>query len=199
MRGLFARAALATALAATPTALQAANYSESSLGDISGTPAAPSTWLLEAGANVLSGSAGTASDFDILTFTVPVGHQLDSLFLDLFQNQGTPLSFLGLQSGSTWTTGLGGGVLAGDLLGYDIFSSSEVGTDRLPQIGFNGDSSGNPFTPPLPSGAYTMLLQDTFSTFSYQFTLNVSSVPEPATFGLAALGLVGIVRLRMKR
>lgn len=198
MRRLFSRAWLAAMLASAPTVANAANYDEAMLGDLSGTPATPTVWAIGAGANVLKGSAGTDADYDLVTFTVPVGHQLDSLILDLHEIQGYQ-SFLGLQAGSTWTTGLGGGVQGPTLLGYDLFNPGEVGSDRLPWISENGNTEGTQFTPPLPSGAYTMLLQDTASEFNYQFTLNVSAVPEPAAMGLAAFGLLGICRLARRR
>jgi hypothetical protein len=47
----------------------------------------------------------------------------------------------------------------------------------------------------LGSGTYAMLLQDTGSVYNYQFTFNVSAVPEPGTLSLAAIGLIGIARL----
>jgi len=198
MKRLFARAWLAAAVALAPAAANAANYDESISGDLSGLPAVPTTWNLAAGANVLKGSAGTSSDYDILSLTIPAGHQLDSLMLDAYQNQGYA-SFLGLQTGSTWTAGLGGSVDGEALLGWDLFDVGYVGTNRLPDIALNGDTIGPQFTPPLGSGTYAMLLQDTGSTYNYQFTFNVSAVPEPGTLSLAALGLIGIARLARRR
>lgn len=198
MRRLFSRTWLAAVLAIAPTAVQAANYDEAVQGDLSGTTATPTVWAIGAGANVLKGSAGTDADYDLVTFTIPAGHQLDSLILDLHEIQGYQ-SFLGLQAGSTWTTGLGFGVDGPALLGYDLFNPGEVGSDRLPWISENGNTNEPQFTPPLPSGAYTMLLQDTASEFNYQFTLNVSAVPEPAAIGLAVFGLLGICRFACRR
>lgn len=198
MKGLFARAWLAAAVALAPTAINAANYDESSLGDLSGVPAVPTPWNLAAGANVLKGSAGTSSDYDILALTIPVGHQLDSLTLDAYQNQGYA-SFLGLQTGSTWTAGLGSVVDGQALLGWDLFDVGFVGTNRLPDIALNGNTISPQFTPPLGSGTYAMLLQDTGSTYNYQFTFNVSAVPEPGTLSLAAVGLLAIGRLARRR
>ena len=198
MGRLFARAWLAAAVALAPAALHAANYDEAVLGDISGIPATPSTWNLEAGANILKGSAGTQSDYDLLTFVIPAGHQLDTLFLDAHQLQGYA-SFLGIQTGSTWTAGLDWSVDGKKLLGWDLFSSSYLGTNRLPDIATNGNTVSQQFTPPLGSGTYTLLLQDVQTAFSYQFTFNVSAVPEPATLSLAAVGLLAIGRLARRR
>ncbi len=198
MRRLFARASLAAALALAPAIGQAADYDEAVLGDISNDPAAPSTWMLAAGANVLKGSAGTSSDYDVLSFTLPAGHQLDALTLDAFQMQGFA-SFLGIQAGSAWTTGLGWSVDGEALLGWDLFNAESVGTDRLPEIAMNGNTIAPQFAPPLGSGTYTLLLQDTATRFDYQFTFHVSAVPEPATWGLAALGLLGVGRGARRR
>jgi hypothetical protein len=197
MRSPLARVCLAIVVGIAPTSLRAADYFESLLGDISGTPEAPSPWLLELGANVLNGAAGV-SDYDILAVTVPTGHQLDSLVLDAYQNQSA-LSFLGLQAGATWTAGVGWSVDGAALKGHDLFGSTEVGQDRLPQIGFVGDLNDNTFTPPLGSGVYSILLQDTQTPFTYQFTFNVSAIPEPATISLAAFGLLWFARLRRDR
>lgn len=198
MKRLFAQAWLAAAMALAPAAAFAANYDESISGDLSGVPAAPSIWNLNVGANVLKGSAGTSSDYDIVSFTIPAGHQLDSLTLDAYQNQGYA-SFLGLQTGSTWTAGLGGSVDGEALLGWDLFDLGFVGTNRLPDIALNGNTISPQFTPPLGSGTYAMLLQDTASTYNYQFTFNVSAVPEPGTLSLAAVGLLAIGRLARRR
>jgi hypothetical protein len=198
MKRLFARAGLAILLVIAPRIAGATNYYESLLGDISGVPAAPSMWNLDAGPNILHGSAGTSSDYDILSLTIPAGHQLDSLTLDAYQNQGRA-SFLGLQSGSTWTAGLGNEVDGQALLGYDLFDVGLVGTNRLPDIALMGNTMSPQFTPPLGSGTYAMLLQDTGSAFNYQFTFNVSAVPEPATLSLAAIGLLAIGRLARRK
>ena len=198
MRRLLSRAWLAAMLAIVPVIAIAANYDEAVQGDLSGTPASPTAWSIGPGANVLKGSAGTSADYDLVTFTIPVGHQLETLTLDQHVIQGYQ-SFLGLQAGSAWTAGLDWGVDGTALLGYDLFGTGDVGTDRLSWISDNGNTIGPQFTPPLPSGTYTMLLQDVQTEFSYQFTLNVSAVPEPATMGLAAFGLLVVCRLARPR
>lgn len=174
----------------------AATYNEGVDGDLSDNPAAPTAWMLEAGANALIGAAGlgTTADFDLIAFTVPAGHQLDSLTLNSFSNSGSYQSFLGMQAGAAWTTGFDFGVAGETLLGWVLFDPGDVGSNLLPEIGVNGAAFvlNGGFTPPLGSGTYTMLLQDTASQFTYGFTLNVSAVPEPATAGLAAIGLLGV-------
>jgi hypothetical protein len=188
---------LTAALACLPGIAVAANYDESVNGDLSGIPATPTSWSVSEGANAIKGTAGTGSDYDIVHINVPAGHQLTSLYLDAYSNL-SPQSFLGLQSGSTWTAGTGGMVNGGALIGYVLFDAGMIGANLLPDMGINGQAFGPGFTPPLPTGDYTFLVQDTQTPFSYQFTFNVAAVPEPATISLAALGLLAITRIRRR-
>lgn len=76
----------------------AADYHESVDGDLSGTPETPTPWLLSNGPNDLSGDAGTTGgmlDVDLVAFTVPDGHQLDSITINYLNDETD--AFLGLQ------------------------------------------------------------------------------------------------------
>lgn len=197
MKRFLHQALFAAALACLPSVASAANYDEAVGGDLSGIPATPTTWSLGAGANSIKGTAGTSSDYDIVHINVPVGHQLTSLYLDAYSNL-SPQSFFGIQAGSAWTDGTGNMIGGTSLLGYILFDAGMVGTNLLPDMGVNGQAFGPGFTPPLPTGDYTFLIQDTQTPFSYQFTFNVAAVPEPATITLAALGLLAITRIRRR-
>jgi hypothetical protein len=57
-----------------------------------------------------------------------------------------------------------------------------------------------PFAIPLGSGAYTMLIQDVDTSFDYTLTFYAAStVPEPSTAALLAVGAVGCCRARSRR
>lgn len=175
----------------------AANYDEGVNGDLSANAGAPTAWALEAGDNLLTGAAGvgaTEADYDLITFTIPAGHQLDALTLTDFSLSVSYVSFLGLQSGATWTAGFDWGVVGDSLLGWVLFDPGYVDKNMLPEIGVNGEAFNEDggFTPPLASGIYTMLLQDTVGALTYGLNFSVSAIPEPSTLGLGALGLLGV-------
>lgn len=183
------------ALALLANVAAAANHFEGVNGDLSDNPAAPTVWALDAGNNSITGSAGVGSlgsDYDLFTFTVPTGMQIDSVTLDSYSNPGYA-SFLGLQATPTWTTGFDFGVDGDTLLGWVLFDSSYTGSNMLPEMGANGGGfATGGFTPPLGAGTYTVLLQDYATAFSYGLTFAVSAVPEPATVGLAVFALIGV-------
>ena len=171
--------------------LYAISYDEGVNGDLSGTPATPTSWgTLDAGGNTLIAAHG-AGDFDLLSFSVAPGQALASVVLNSMA--GDDRSFAGMQSGAVWTEGLGFAINAANLLGWTHFGTAEVGVgagigdDILDNIGLGANAIG--FTPPLPSGTYTILLQETAQvTVGVTMTFNV--VPEPTTLGLGLLGLV---------
>jgi hypothetical protein len=164
---------LATLLLVAPA--RGADYDESTLADFSGTPASPTTIQLDAGANVVAGSAG-AGDFDLLHFSIPIGSALESLTLSSYINPFNAVSFIGLSSGAVWQAGLDFDVDPTKLLGWNHIAatgSSGIGSDLLI------DMSVAPFTPgfarPLPPGDYTLLVQDTDNVVSYALTFNLAS------------------------
>ena len=60
--------ALAVAWLAFAGVAQAAAYDDAA-NDLSDTPATPTPWTLELGANTLTGAAGSGTDFDLVAIT----------------------------------------------------------------------------------------------------------------------------------
>jgi hypothetical protein len=199
--GAFAVALLACYAAINPA--NAAAYDEAILGDLSDTAASPTPWVLSAGANPLIGTAGTnalagIADFDLVAIEIPVGHQLDSITLVSYVNPDVfAMSFIGLQAGSPWLDGFGFDIVGYSLMGWTHIQTPMAGVDLLPHI----QSHANPpeFTLPLPSGVYTMLLEDVDTTISYSLLYNVSAVPEPGSVALLATSITGAAALRRRR
>jgi hypothetical protein len=188
-----ASAALLLIIVSSPAHLRAANYNEAVNGDLSGNVASPtSLGTLGVGATTVSATFG-GGDFDLLNFTLGPGTRLNSITLNSYT--GTSFSFTALESGSTWTAGLGGAVNPAVLLGWTHISGGLVGTDILDNFGAASPAIG--FTPPLQAGTYTMEIQDTGGAVSGSFTLNV--VPEPSSLVLAALGLTGLLACARRR
>ena len=188
--------------AATDVA-HAATYDEAILGDLSGTAAAPTPWTLEAGANPLIGTAGVnalagTADFDLVAIEIPVGHQLDSITLVSYVNPDVfAMSFIGLQAGSPWLDGFGFDIAGYWLMGWTHIQTPMAGVDLLPLI----QSHANPpeFTLPLPSGVYTMLLEDVDLTISYSLLYNVSAVPEPGSMTAIGAASATLCVMRCRR
>ncbi|MBL9163025.1 MAG: hypothetical protein JNL18_09850 [Planctomycetaceae bacterium] len=152
-----------------------ANYDESVLSDLSGTPATPTTIQLDLGDNKVIGSAG-AGDFDLIQFSIPSGRFLQALTLTSYVNPFNAASFVGLGAGITWPAGLDFDVDPAKLMGWNHIAatgSSGVGADLLV------DMSVAPFTPgfqrPLAAGDYTLLVQDTDNIVSYHLTFSLGA------------------------
>lgn len=173
-----------------------AAYDESVLGDLGSVPQAPTPWTLELGANPLTGTAGGnffagTSDYDLVSFTVPQASRLDSIIVANYENVDEfSMSFLGLQAGSPWLDNLGWDIQGYWLLGWMHLQSSMEGVDVLEEMWSNSASSA--FQLPLPSGVYTLLIEDVDTVMSYSLVFNVTAVPEPAAAGLLALGAAAL-------
>lgn len=186
-------------------------WNESVSGDLSGNQAAPNGFTLALGTNAIIGnlritSAGDNQDWIMLA--VPGGLQLSAVVLKAYSstdNQG----FTGVQAGTNF---VGSAVSAGSYLGYAHFGTGAqngslaptnlVGVDILPIMGNTNLAAGSQgFLPPLASGNYTFLIQQTGSAqTSYEFDYVTTAVPEPSTLLLMGFGLTALfVAHRPKR
>lgn len=192
--------ALLTCLTASFVA--AASYSETIDGELSAIAASPTPWALNAGANVLTGAAGTdhaagSVDYDLLALTVPAGHQLDSITILAYANQSAfGASFFALQAGAPWLDGFGWNISGFWLMGYAHVHASDVNKDLLPLIHENAPPPE--FTLPLASGVYTMLIEDIDTPFNYSLQFNVSAVPEPSSLAIGGLACAGLAAFRRR-
>ena len=167
---------LGAALIALTANSLAFGYVETVDGDLSGDINAP-TFIPLSAVTPISGTMG-GGDFDIATFTVGASQSLVGLTIDSWAGP-TGVSFWGLVSGSTWSTGLGGGVSAGALLDFGLFSDADIGSNQL--------------STPLGPGDYTLLIQDTGAPHDYGITLSAVPIPGAAwLFGSALAGFFGL-------
>lgn len=186
------RMTLLAILAGSPAVVLAVDYNEGVDGDLSGVAASPtSLGALGLGAHNLTATSG-GGDFDMLTFSLASGMQLDSLVVNDYS--GSSLSFVDLAGGTTWPMGTGDSIDPATLLGWTHYSTTSTGTSIHDDIGVGAGAVG--FTPPLPAGDYTVELQDTGAAVSYSMTFNVT--PEPSSLLLAALAFFSFAAWRWK-
>jgi hypothetical protein len=159
--------------------------------DFSGSGAAPSSFVLDAGENSLTGAVGFLSpgvlDLDYVALTVPAGFRLDSMIVGPSTSVGGAVSFIGVQAGPVMTVSPTAGSAAG-LLGWAHYGSGDIGRDLLPVMGGSAGALG--FGGPLEAGTYTFWVQD-FSDLHvpYQFVMQVSAVPDLPALPLLVAGL----------
>jgi hypothetical protein len=180
-------------------------WDESINGDLSNNQSAPNAFTLSLGTNAVIGTLGGTDHQDWIALTVPSGLQLGAVVLAAYASTDQQ-GFTGVQIGTNF---VGSTLSAGSYLGYAHFGTGAangslaptnlVGVDILPIMGNTNLAAGSQgFTPPLGSGTFTFLIQQTgTSATSYEFDYVV--VPEPATLGLVALGCSVIAILLHRR
>ncbi|KAA5545160.1 PEP-CTERM sorting domain-containing protein [Roseiconus nitratireducens] len=192
------------ALAASVRPLPAAIvYDEAVDGELTSDNLAPQPINFTIGDNTVVGTVESSQgvgNVDVFTFNVPTGVQWTSMVVDNYESTDS-LAFVGINDDSffpynTFELDL---VNFGDLpddafLGGTTFSSFDLGNDILPR---SANVAGRGFTAPLPSGDYSIYIQQTGAITDYALTFNlVSAVPEP---GVVSLLLLGSVSLLMRR
>lgn len=199
MRGRIARLTLLVGFAviigrATP-AKAFNDYDELIDGDLSGDRFNPTDISLSLGSNLLHATS-VAGDLEYFTMHLPAGGQLDSIVLTTYVS-GSPMSFIAVQSGTTFTEPPAGTNPA-NLLGWTHFGGPDApaGTDILDNLGLGAGSIG--FTPPLAGGPYTFWSQETGPNTA-TYTMNFVVTPEPAAIMLLGLGASIALLRRRKR
>jgi len=165
---------IAAAACQAAMASHAAVWDESLAGDLSNNGLAPSALAFSVGSNEVLGSVGNSGqgiDRDYFKFTVPPGAKLTSLRLLGNTSVSGAASFLALQEGPQVTvTPSGAGVE--NLLGFAHYGTEQIGTDILPLVVFNNLSGG------LPSGTYSVWVQDTGGQVDYGLEFGIVSAAD---------------------
>ena len=188
----------ALALVASTSGHAVVAYSEAVSGDLSNVGTSPTFVALVTGSNQVlgtTGNAGTGTDRDYFTVTVPAGSVLSGLTV-LAGTVPLGLAFLGVQAGSQVTVSPTGGSSAG-LLGWTHYAAADAGVNVLPRVGTGSGASG--FVGALPAGSYAFWIQDfNAGASTYNLDLTVAAVPETATAALLAIGL-GLLAVQRSR
>lgn len=184
--------AIAVSLAiAVSTPVLAADHNELVQGDLSGDPANPTVIAVDAGANVVTGSATDFPlDRDIFTLVVPAGLEVTEIRLSAFELVTEPSDggmLVALEQGPR-ITDLNS---AANLRGFAIVGvapGTQQGDDLLDDLG------GGVLGP----GEWTVWLQNTGSVTDYALTIQAAApAPPPAspsrTQPVPALGPLGIL------
>ena len=187
---------LMAAFVGTSSARAGVLYDESVSGDLSNFQNAPTPLTLVNGTNSVLGNVGDTDSQDWIAITVPSGFDLTSI-VDSVYTSADDTAFTGIAVGSSFT----GSVFDPTAyLGYTHFGPSmvNVGTNLLPSMGDNvGNAPGSAgFTPPLPAGTYTILIQQLGSNLQYQMDYTIAPAPEPASLALVAAGALALLKRR---
>lgn len=178
------------------TAHAATSWDEAHNGDLSNDGLSPTSLVMGSGSNWVLGSTGatnTGVDRDYFEFTVPTGATLTAITLLANTSVSGNVSFIAVQGGPQLTVTPTGGGLE-QLLALGHYGNDQIGTNLLPAIKLGA-------TGPLPSGTYSVWVQDTGGTADYGFDFVISApaatpaaVPSLPGRGLIILGsLLGLI------
>jgi len=193
---------LASILVALPVAATAFTFTEPGDGELSGDRLVPTSFVAALGANTLIGTT-IAGDLEYVHISLPSGYELASLILNSVTS-ADDVAFIALQQGTTFSVAPAGAT-PGVLLGYGHFGTGPLaggatpGNDMLDDLCTAADAIG--CLPPLGASDYTFWIQQTGAQ-SYGYSLNFVVIPEPGSFVLLGLGVLGVVgwrRLRVDR
>lgn len=161
-------------------------YDEGSNGDLSNNRNAPTAFTLTAGQNRLTATS-VQGDREYVTIAVPQGYQLEHLVAASYVSSDA-VAFVGMQAGVQFTEPPTATNQA-NLLGYTHFGPgrNNIGTDILDDMGAVTSTIG--FTAPLPSGAYTLWLQQAgTSTTTYSLDFLVAPTVKTTLYAEATDG-----------
>lgn len=180
-------AALLLALGFSAPGLSAVVWDEANNGDLSNDGLNPTTVGVSLGSNIVNGSTGnpgTGVDRDYFRFTIPVGAALTSITIQPNTTVSGSSSFIGLQAGPQLTV-TPSGVGVENLIGFSHYGNADVGVNLLPLLAAS-------FISGLPSGTYSLWLQETGGPVDYGIDFGVTAVPLPAAAWLLMPGLLGL-------
>jgi hypothetical protein len=157
------------------------------------------TLALAPGLNLITGTTGNPSgtvDRDYVTLVVPAGYQLSALYVRSGTTVFGSSSFIGVESGATFTVPPTSGSATG-MLGWTLFAATPD-TDILPSLGTGGGATG--FAPPLAAGSYAFWIQETGPVAtSYALDFDVTAVPEPSELAMLLAGLAALAVVARRR
>ena len=192
MRSCLRPAICVAALLSMSTSWATVAWDESSDGDLSNDPLAPTPLTFVAGPNIITGNMGGQDDpRDFLTFSIASGQALDGLTLLTYEGDDI-VGFHAINAGPT--SFIPGGDTADEFLGGNHLYLWDAGSDVLPQLA-QFPLAGSGFEIPLGEGTYSYVVQQTGAADT-RYSLEFSVVPVPAAAWLfaSALGLLGWIR-----
>lgn len=190
------KAAFACCLACNlPSMAAVVLWDESISGDLADDYTTPTLLNANLGDNRIAGGLrGSDLDLDLFTLTVSVGHELSGIRLINYNSAVTTnVGFMGIQSGSQLSSPPSNSFP--DPIGYVLYGNWAVGQDILPTV-----VGGKPFNGvnPLPAGQYAVWLNETGSSSRYEWSFEVTAVPEPNTIIILLGGLLVPLSLRRR-
>jgi hypothetical protein len=176
-------------------------WDESSQGDLSGDPLAPTPIILGLGSNDVIGTVAGPDDVrDFFTFNIPDGLKFPAIFLieyvDIASGGDGNTGFIHIDDETTTVIPDAGNihtVLGATHVDRTIFPNT---TDNVLETLSDAPLGGSGFLVPLGPGDYTMNIQQTGTPLT-GYTLRFLVVPEPSSS--LFFGLAGLLLFRLRR
>ncbi|MEM6473712.1 MAG: PEP-CTERM sorting domain-containing protein [Planctomycetota bacterium] len=181
-------------------------------GELSNDEDDPTALSFAIGDNTIRGlvfDARGTMNTDIFTFNVPTGFEWTSMRVDDYISTDN-VAFVALSLGTTFP--------------YNVFELDQVQNGNLPENAFLGGTtfgpgdtvagdptagfdilqragrvSGARFSGPLPSGDYTVYVQQIGAATEYRLTFGITAIPEPGTSAFLGFACLGMVTRRRRR